>query len=256
MKKQAEVRLPVGLLDKLADHSEYLADAILLHLPNPETARLAQGLRRKTQLYCDVVAVAAWRLERLLNPECLHFGVLPTLAHQQPTDAVNSLEIGGALWQLRLALDSLLTLTDWQHISALKERPGVGEVGRPFPNLPATAPAQLANWFRTIARQLRAPHRIPEMLLHSDGSNAHAEAVRHGVARAEPSVPLSRSRWAAIMDCAPRTAGKWLERSGAIVQVTRFTIVADLSRLQPAWRKVYDEHIQTEQNGRNEQTRS
>jgi hypothetical protein len=55
------------------------------------------------------------------------------------------------------------------------------------------------------------------------------------------------------MDCSGPTVEKWLDRSGAIIQKTRFSIVADLSRLQPAWRQAYDRHIQTKQNGQKEQ---
>jgi len=207
-------------LDALACHVEYLADCLEVFVPCPpdsnELDRIIRlQLKRRPGLYCHVAALAAWRLERILNPDCLPFD-----SHDRHTEAdVFSLELGGVLWHLRTVVDAIYPAMYWEFICEAISPPGFWSFTQTYRLSPPSVPDGAVERLRAIARLLRVPHKIPDVLVeHGRADDLKAEMQRLAISKAEPSIFLRWKEWGGVFDCDWRTVKKRATEAGAILQ--------------------------------------
>ena len=172
------------LVTELAAHLDYLADCLDAYLPSGEGdgARWA-GKRlpadRRAGFWMHLACSAAWRVERILNPDCIAFGAENSKGNSHLRSdgfgAVDPLEVSAPVWFIRGLLDALYEKLGWKFLCALKMPVEFASFEIKARDVPPTVPPGYSDDFRLFARLLRAPVEIPSLFGKSPGPETLAE---------------------------------------------------------------------------------
>lgn len=242
--------MSVASLTDLAANVDYLADALEVFLPGTSVElRKRAGRQQPPQLnlWGHVAMIAAWRVERILNSKFQTFD--DSNLRNDFGDRFASLEVGATLWHLRLLIDDLYLRLNWEFLCVHKRYPEWLDFRRTKPPANLSAPEGMSDRLRTIARLLRVPSVIGDVLLHSGNGNAESESARLGLGRVEKSEALLWKNWATIFDRDQRVLQRDLREAGALIESkanTRRGVVINLANpiVKAENRRKYDTFVQ------------